>query len=447
MASASQTLDWLLATIVNEIAAMFDSKTISGLARAVKHTDGNRFQQVAFLKENGTTFKPTTSFYRSPFTGAQFSMTPEQVRHRNDIYWRLHFWLPTNAILRGQNYVLGDHWDMPAILRTTAKFLRWFLLSFGFTPAEAQYFIETARFEDIELSYNVACSTQRGATNAQRRLVRHLECLNQLRAGNYGLWKVKVMRTNKAMTTYGHVQDAMLRTYLKGFLARPTERKARMVGFVSERMLPYVQQLRAAVASHIRIEPVLDRPMLIKHGIDVPHGFDPSRIPAAIDDVFAQAGLLTPFVRSIEQVDQSTLFSGVRDTLSQYFRGEDLKEILTPSTRSRHGAILRPLGVEIGVSPRDHRFELSGTIGKQLGCENRWDAPGELRPLMLTEKYLASIDGHLDKEIAHLTNSFSQVAHDMREMERRQGVFLSRCRDPYLSDWLSPIAGVPPYPR
>ena len=88
---------------------MLDAATISGLIRPVKFTDANRFQQVAFLQENGTTFKHTDGYYQSPLTGAQFRMTPVKERHKNDIYWRLHIWLPVNAILRGQNYLLGEH--------------------------------------------------------------------------------------------------------------------------------------------------------------------------------------------------------------------------------------------------------------------------------------------------------------------------------------------------
>lgn len=442
MASASRFASWSLATIVNKIAAMFDSTTISGLARQVKVTDGGRFQQVAFLQEHGTTFKPTVGYYRSPFTGAQFTMTPEQERHRGDIYWRLHFWLPVNAILRGQNYLVGDQWVMPPILHTLARFLRWFLLVFGFTPAEAQYFIDTARFEDMELSYHVAPASLRAAQHAQKRLLRHLECLAEVRTTAYRLWKANAIRTNKAMTTYAYVEDALLRTYIKSLLARPTQRQARMVGFVSKDMVPFVPELRQAVYTHLRIEPVLGRQMLIKHSMDTPHGFDPGRVAGAIADVFAQAGLVTPFVRSIEQVDPTGLSESVRDTLQHYFAGEELRELLTPSTRSRHAALLRDLGVETGVSLRDHRMELSGTIGKQIGLANRWEPPEQYHPLMLTETHLHGLNAHMNKEIDRLTRTFSQTAHDMREMERRQGVFLTRNRDPYLSDWLRPPSGL-----
>ena len=425
---------------------MFDSTGLSGLTRPVKVTDGSRFQQVAFLQEHGTTFKPTDGYYRSPFTGAQFTMTPEQERHRGDIYWRLHFWLPVNAILRGQNYLVSDQWIMPQVLHTIARFLRWFLLVFGFTPAEAQYFIDTARFDDMELSYHVAPTSLRAAQHAQKRLLRHLECLEEVRTTAYSLWKVHAMRTNKAMSTYAHVEDAMLRTYIKSLLARPTQRNARMVGFVSKDMVPFVQELRQAVLTHVRVEPVLGRKMLIKHGMDTPHGFDPGRVSGAIADLFAQAGLATPFVRCIDQVDQDDLPEGVRDTLHHYFAGEDLHELLTPSTRSRHAAFLREVGVETGVSVRDHRMELSGTIGKQIGLENRWKPPEQYHPLMLTDAYLHDLNAHINKEIDRLTSTFSQATHDMREMERRQGVFLTRNRDPYLSDWLRPQKGVPRVP-
>ncbi len=425
---------------------MLDAATISGLIRPVKFTDANRFQQVAFLQENGTTFKHTDGYYQSPLTGAQFRMTPVKERHKSDIYWRLHIWLPVNAILRGQNYLLGEHTDIPSTLHTLAKFIRLFLLHFGFTPSEVQYFIDTARLEDMEPSYHVSCSSPKAAANAQKRLLRHLECLSPLRLAHYRLWKVKVMRTNKAMTTYAHVDRAMLRTYLKALLARPTERKARMVGFIAENMKPFAKRLRAAVASDIRVEPFLERGMLVKHGIDDPRTLDPEKVLTAIEDVFTQAGLTTPFVKSLDEVNQTGLHVGVRNTLHRYFAGEDLNKSLTPATRSRHGAILRKRGVEIGVSLRDHRAELSGTIGKQIGYANRRKPPVELLPLMLTRKFLSVLNAYFDKEIAIVTARFDQATHDMREMERQQGVFLFRCRDPYLSDWLRPVSA-PQHPE
>lgn len=425
---------------------MLDAVAISGLIRPVKFTDGSRFQQVAFLQENGTTFKHTDGYYQSPLTGAQFHMTPEKERHKNDIYWRLHLWLPVNAILRGQNYLLGDHTDIPFILHTLAKFIRLFLLHFGFTPNEVQYFIDTARLEELEPSYHVSCSSPKAAANAQKRLLRHLECLVPLRLGNYRLWKVKVMRTNKAMTTYAHVDRAMLRTYLKALLARPTERKARMVGFISEGIKPFAKRLRAAVASDIRVEPLLERGMLVKHGIDDPRTLDPEKVLAAIEDVFEQAGLNTAFVKSIDEVDQANLHAGVRKTLLRYFSGEDLSKSMSPATRSRHGAVLRKRGVEIGLSLRDHRVELSGSIGKQIGYAKRRKPPADLVPLMLTREYLQRLNRYLDKEIAVVTARFDQATHDMREQERRQGVFLFRCRDPYLSDWLRPVTA-PQHPE
>lgn len=87
-------------------------------------------------------------------------------------------------------------------------------------------------------------------------------------------------------------------------------------------------------------------------------------------------------------------------------------------------------------------MELSGTIGKQIGLANRWEPPEQYHPLMLTETHLHGLNAHMNKEIDRLTRTFSQAAHDMREMERRQGVFLTRNRDPYLSDWLRPPSGL-----
>lgn len=79
---------------------------------------------------------------------------------------------------------------------------------------------------------------------------------------------------------------------------------------------------------------------------------------------------------------------------------------------------------------------------QQVALANRWEPPQQYHPLMLTETHLHGLNAHINKEIDRLTRTFSQAVHDMREMERRQGVFLTRNRDPYLSDWLRPPSGL-----
>lgn len=415
---------------------MIDAITISGLIRAVKATDAGRFNQVAFLKENGTTFKRTTGYYSSPLTGAQFELTPEQVRHNGDIYWRLHFWLPVNALLRGQNYVLPDVDMTPHILRALAKFCRWFLLDFGFAPAEVDYFIKTARFENAEFSYHVLTASDRAATKAQTRLLKTLECLNQLRVGDYDLHDVDVFRSNGAMTVYAHLNGAMLRVYLKGQVhGRSNQRRARMVGFLSQDMHKHAAVLRDAVRPEIRVEVVAKGSLLEKFGISRPHGFNPDQIGPLIDEVFRRAGLLIPFVNRLEDADQSSLSPEVRETLQRYFAGEDLGNLST-STRSRHGKALRAVGVEIAIPLPQHRNELSGTIGKQLQFKKRRKAPESLANLMLMPDYLQQLDAELQRQADAALARFNPVMHDMRELERQQGLFMNKNRDQYLDGWM-----------
>lgn len=69
--------------------------------------------------------------------------------------------------MRGQNYLLGEHTDIPFILHTLAKFIRLFLLHFASRPAKCRYFIDTARLEDMEPSYHVSCSSPRRRQRAE----------------------------------------------------------------------------------------------------------------------------------------------------------------------------------------------------------------------------------------------------------------------------------------
>jgi len=48
---------------------MLDAATISGLIRPVKFTDANRFQQVAFLQENGTLLNTPTAITKARSPG------------------------------------------------------------------------------------------------------------------------------------------------------------------------------------------------------------------------------------------------------------------------------------------------------------------------------------------------------------------------------------------
>ena len=92
------------------------------------------------------------------------------------------------------------------------------MLHFGFTPSEVSI-TDTARLRTWS-PLPRGCSSPKAAANAQKRLLRHLS-LSPLPSA-HRLWKVKVMRTNKAMTTTRRTVPQ--HSFLKALLARPTER-------------------------------------------------------------------------------------------------------------------------------------------------------------------------------------------------------------------------------
>jgi hypothetical protein len=165
-----------------------------------------------------------------------------------------------------------------------------------------------------------------------------------------------------------------------------------------------------------------------------PHGFDPDKIGLLIDEVFRRAGLLIPFVNRLDAVDQRELSPEVRETLRRYFAGEDLGD-LSASSRRRHGKALRAVGVEIAIPLQQHRNELSGTIGKQLQFKKRREVPNDLGELMLMPDYLNQLGAELQRQVDMALARFNPVAHDMRERERQQGLFMSKNRDQYLDGW------------
>lgn len=417
---------------------MFDHITVAGVIKPIDPVDWNRFEQVAFLQRNDVNFRPTVCYRQSPLTGAQFSVTPSSRKYKNGEYLQLTFKIPVNAVLNGANIIPGDHWACVRTLKAIGKFLRWFLHSAGFTPAEVDYFMAHSRIVSAELTWHIACSSHRGAKLAQLRLFNHLKALKRVQSQAYKIKKIRHYGDDENFSFYADVVGAQLKSYLKSEQAKSRDRKNRQKNFLSDEMRPHSATMLKEVESHVRLEVVLESEMLRKHGLELPLDWTADRVVAAIEDVWEMMGLSIPFVSSKDHVPTAGLHPKVQSTLARYFAGEDPKHFLAGSARTRHGAILRERGLEIGTPWTKHRQAISGTIGKQLQYSKHHVFPEAIVRLGLSPEKLDRLIERLNKECQAHIDAFSQDIYDMRRRESIQRMVLLGRREQYASDWMAP---------
>jgi hypothetical protein len=413
---------------------MIDLLCLSGLTGPVKATDWDRFEQIAFLKNSHTKFKKTCSYHASPFTGAQFDMTPTDERHRSDDYWRLTFRLPVAAVFAGQNVIHEGAENIVLELKAIEKFLRCFLLEFEFIPAEVDYFVQTMRIESAELTWHIRCSSQKAARAGQRRLERHAHALRPTSTHAYHIERVHVEDTDGRRTLYLHTRGGRLKCYIKVEQAQCRSKAGRGLNFLSDHMKPYRDQMLKEVSSDLRLEAVLEKELLSKHGLQAPAEWTEKKVHGAIADLWGQLGLDSPFVNTEEAIVLENLHPNICNTAKRYFAKEAPESFLSDTARTRHGAVLRELGLEIGVPWTVHKKELSGSIGKQLRYDKRRGFPDAMRRLALCMERLNRLIAFMDERTDYLVKSFSQERYDMRDRERRQRMFMSGNKDQYVHD-------------
>jgi hypothetical protein len=71
-----------------------------------------------------------------------------------------------------------------------------------------------------------------------------------------------------------------------------------------------------------------------------------------------------------------------------------------------------------------------------LQFKKRRKAPDSLAALMLMPDCLQQLDVELQRQVDAALARFNPVAHDMREQERQQGLFMNKNRDQYLDGWM-----------
>ena len=72
-------------------------------------------------------------------------------------------------------------------------------------------------------------------------------------------------------------------------------------------MVPFVPDLRQAVYTHLRVEPVLGRQMLIKHGMDTPRGFEPGRVGQVVLGKSKRVGVVPKVAAGERGMRENTL--------------------------------------------------------------------------------------------------------------------------------------------
>jgi hypothetical protein len=335
----------------------------------------------------------------SHITGAPIGLDI-RIPHGKSDQLRVTFKLSVSRSFVGQGLIHGWADCLSSESALTMHLLRKILVEQEFTADEASQFISKAKAASTSLVWNIDMQSRVAALDLLERLAR----------------QVNVLRNHNDDDCYG-VQNHV-------FVNTTTEVSLQIIlgcgngikmSIQPDFLSTYVDQLAVSNVStseiltmtnaHIRVEATIGRVMLDELGNGSPAGWTSASLESCIDAVWAEAGLMTPYMPDPAMLNTKGYppearamhkwylqYQGLDEhyenvlcdmfircgydlqlrqdgpMLSEGFDGEQLPNFFT---------LLRQDGVDLRVRPSEHKF-LDRTIGKALHRSNRWTLPEEL---------------------------------------------------------------------
>lgn len=367
---------------------MIDSITVEGTLKAYELSDLKRAAQVVFLQSSSTKFKQGIEYVQSPLTGAQMELNifPYFGQLHDDLVTRIK--IPLASSLLGQNYMHGWTECVNDELKAASQLIRVVLEQYQFKPEEVNKFIETAKTESAELTWHVASASYRAAKNLLMRAYRQVKVLHKHNSRHdIGIESYSFIEESQRESLKVFLKNgSALKIYVKADEMRDTKRrKPRGTPMYEAHRVDKIDILKE-IGTHLRVEVIPGKEHLRELGLLNPKSWNPASLEGLVDQILTLAGFTTPYAIAPLRVDVSACSQTVQKTFELY-RHDPSLPLLSNATISRHRVALLPFGVDIGISPADHRM-LSSSIGRQLHYANRWKVPDHLRHFIASEKTL-----------------------------------------------------------
>lgn len=359
---------------------MLDRLIVKGRVKPFNPDDPDRLTQVTITEKSMVKIKPTTTFVKTALTGAQMELSSEVETDSLGTEWLVvRSEVFVAASLAGQNYIHADLNAVGGEISGTGKVVRLALSERGFSPPEIDFYMKYSRLEELELTWHRATRSRKAAKALLKRAIRHFQALESISSRHDSM-----IESVKLITEYGITgalvtfkNGCALRLYIKAESAEAGQKRKQMAGFVSKVMRPHLPEIKRAISTHVRIEPILSAGHLAEHGMTHPTEVSPERLEAALDAFMKMARLDVPFAMSSEEIDTSSLGPEVIDSLNRHFDCHDVIAERPSHTGTRHRQALLPR-VELAVRRTGRNPALGATLCKQLAYSARWQPAAEL---------------------------------------------------------------------
>ena len=392
---------------------MIDTITLVGTLKDLDFGDLKRLEQVAFLRESGTKFRPFKDYLESPITRAQIQckLLQRPTARRN----LLEVWLkiPVASALIGQNYMHGGPECFVSERGLLAKLIRVVLESRGFSEGEVDRFFETTRTESVELTWHTETASARAASNLQNRtleFLQRMESLSRFRDCYVSDVDIRIKHQRRGHLTT--LKDGrQFRQYLKAEQMAVVKRREWKVSAANADSRPDRAEIRALLMFHLRSEVILGEQYLRKRGHLNPATWTPEILVNFIEDTFSAMRFSGPPM----QTDLTLLDEGLRGVLERRMRGDDLSD-LPRHTYTRLRQRLQAYGYEIALAGKNLAY--TAAVGRQLDFSRRWIVPPQYRRFIVCEETYDSIERRLDHGLASARAYFTPELRRQLEAER-----------------------------
>jgi hypothetical protein len=271
------------------------------------------------------------------------------------------------------------------------------LVEQGFSADEASQFISIAQPTSIGIVWNIDMQSRVAAMDLLERLTRQVNVLRNLNDDDcYGIQAHEFVNNTTEVSLQIELGsgNGLKLSMQPEYLSKYIDQHA--VSNVS------ITDMLAMTKAHIRVEATIGELLLADLGNGTLTGWTGASLESCIDAVWAEAGLMTPFMPDPAMLNTKGYPPEARAMHKWYLRYQGLDEhyenvLCDMLIRSGCDLQLRPDGamfsdgpdgdqlpnffdlmlrdgVDLRVRPSEHKF-LDGSIGKQLHRSNRWPLP------------------------------------------------------------------------
>ena len=382
---------------------MIDTLTVRAAIGRPHERHQTALAQVSIARFSASKSKPTTTFIKSPLTGAQVEVK----------YWietvtiptaMLEVRLPLASATMGQNYLHTGLTSIKWEILCAALLIKIILTVLRFEADEIKRFMDDAVTVELELTWHAKTASPRAQKNLLNRTARWFEQLKTISGyHDIAVQDVDYRRKNGAPGLLVEFKGGdKFRQYGKFDQTAALSKKGKHKYALSSAMKALEPEVLQVIESHARNEVLIGGATMKSLSLLHPGSWDEATLRKALNAGWAQTGLVASPKAQTAGASAKILSAEVASTLRRY-RARDLtlKKGMSAATFGRHRkAIAEFDGTDIAYPPNKKVMRPSSL--RQLAYDRRWEPSGPLRQLALCEATGPAIVEELKRGLAFI---------------------------------------------